>query len=248
MVAAAVQGDVDGIAKGSHFGRVARVGSIGNGPLDRSKRGPGWDRGFPPKQSLDGAPKDRACDEGPEQRILRPAYPTAWGPERAGSQDDTAKVIVELRPPITLPVHLRRAGSQDDTAAVIVGLRPLIPVRAEVRRRRGCLDGQSTKNGPRFRRGPSCLGSLVLRELFWRPDGRGAVGAGKSLRGWLCGLCRSAPVGDYMPWGDVESWAAKLFSINRMCTLPALMRAGLVFGSAPAVSIGALPSATKCIR
>ncbi len=26
-----------------------------------------------------------------------------------------------------------------------------------------------TKNGPRFRRGPSCLGSLVLRELFWRP-------------------------------------------------------------------------------
>ncbi len=107
---------------------------------------------------------------------------------------------------------------------------------------------RQTKNGPRFRRGPSCLGSLVLRELFWRPDGRGAVGAGKSLRGWLCGLRRSAPDADYMPWGDVESWAAKLFSINRMCTLPARMRAGLALGSAPGVSIGALPSATKCIR
>jgi hypothetical protein len=104
MIAAAVQGDVDGVAKGSHLGRVARVGSIGNGPLDRSKRGPGWDRDFPPKQSLDGAPKDRACDERPEQQILRPAYPTAWGPERAGSQDDTAKVIVDLRPPVTLRI------------------------------------------------------------------------------------------------------------------------------------------------
>jgi hypothetical protein len=29
MIAAPVQGDVDGIAKGSHFGRVAEVGSIG---------------------------------------------------------------------------------------------------------------------------------------------------------------------------------------------------------------------------
>ncbi len=70
----------------------------------------------------------------------------------------------------------------------------------------------------------------------------------RSLRGWLCGLRRSAPNVDYMPWGDVESWAAKLFSINRMCTLPALIRAGFALGSAPAVSIGALPSATKCMR
>ena len=32
------------------------------------------------------------------------------------------------------------------------------------------------KNGPRFRRGPSCLGSLALRELGWRPYGGVAVG------------------------------------------------------------------------
>ncbi len=25
-----------------------------------------------------------------EKQILRPAYPTSWGPKRAGSQDDTA--------------------------------------------------------------------------------------------------------------------------------------------------------------
>src|ERR1700735_5406683 len=44
------------------------------------------------------------------------------------------------------------------------------------------------KNGPRLR-GPSCLGSLALRELFWRPNGGVAVGAGAEPRGGGWALC-----------------------------------------------------------
>ena len=72
-----------------------------------------------------------------------------------------------------------------------------------------------TKKRPPCRRGPSCLGSLALRELFWRPDGGVAVGAERSLGGGVgrfYGL--SAPAEAGAPWGDAAAWAAKLFSIN----------------------------------
>ena len=32
-----------------------------------------------------------------QQQILRPSYPTAWGPRRAGSQDDMAVGIASFR-------------------------------------------------------------------------------------------------------------------------------------------------------
>jgi hypothetical protein len=51
-------------------------------------------------------------------------------------------------------------------------------------------------------------------------NGGVAGGAERSLRGWLRDLYgRSAPVEDAIPWGDVVPWAAKLFSINMICTV-----------------------------
>ncbi len=97
------------------------------------------------------------------------------------------------------------------------------------------------KIGPRFRRGPSCLGSLVLRELGWRPYGGVAVGAVYCLGGRGYGCCRSAPFKEAVPWGDAASWAAKLFSIKSTCTLLWRTRP---LSSAP----WALPSATACMR
>ena len=76
-----------------------------------------------------------------------------------------------------------------------------------------------TKNGPRIERGPDCLGSLVFGEVFWRPNGGGAVGAEKSLGGGLRFYGRSAPVEEAALLGGAAPWAAKLFSINRICTL-----------------------------
>ena len=103
--------------------------------------------------------------------------------------------------------------------------------------------------------------SRVARALL-AANGGVAVGAEKSLRG-VATACygRSAPVEDAIPWGDVESWAAKLFSINLICTT-FLVRAffagaGFAFGSAGVVlavasvvvsAIWALPKATECIR
>src|SRR6266568_7741713 len=75
--------------------------------------------------------------------------------------------------------------------------------------------------------------SRVARALL-AANGGVAVGAERSLRG-VATACygRSAPVEDAIPWGDVESWAAKLFSINLICTV-LLMRA-LCAGAALAV-------------
>ena len=75
--------------------------------------------------------------------------------------------------------------------------------------------------------------SRVARALL-AANGGVAVGAEKSLRG-VATACygRSAPVEDAIPWGDVVSWAAKLFSINLICTV-LLMRA-LCAGAALAV-------------
>ncbi len=47
-------------------------------------------------ESRDGNPFFWCELMGPEQQILRPAYPTSWGPRRAGSQDDIAGVCVGL--------------------------------------------------------------------------------------------------------------------------------------------------------
>ena len=52
-----------------------------------------------------------------------------------------------------------------------------------------CDGYTQTKNGPRFERGPSCLGSLALRELDWRPEGWIAFcPAEQTLGGGLRGL------------------------------------------------------------
>ena len=101
------------------------------------------------------------------------------------------------------------------------------------------------KNGPRFRRGPSCLGSLALRELFWRPYGGVAVGARMPRRKDLGFYGLSAPVEEVTPWGDVAPWAAKLFAITRTCT-SLVFFIGLVSSPAEATSEAtwALPRAT----
>src|SRR5580693_3431649 len=84
-----------------------------------------------------------------------------------------------------------------------------------------------TKNGPRFRRGPSCLGSLALRELGWRPDGGVAVGAQAEPRGRMAAYygC-SAPPAALALWGDADARAAKLFSISTRCTVLLRTRSG----------------------
>jgi len=100
------------------------------------------------------------------------------------------------------------------------------------------------KKGPRDERGPKCLGSLVMRELGWRPATQAPPERKEASRAGLR-LCqgRSAPVEGAALWGDATSWAAKLFSINRMRTLFALANRAC---SSPAA--GALPRATECIR
>ena len=60
--------------------------------------------------------------------------------------------------------------------------------------------------------------SRVARALL-AANGGVAVGAEGSLRGVATQhYCCSAPVEDAIPWGDVVPWAAKLFSINLICT------------------------------
>src|ERR1700722_17073248 len=61
--------------------------------------------------------------------------------------------------------------------------------------------------------------SRVARALL-AANGGVAVGAEGSLRGVATQhYCCTAPVEDAIPWGDVVPWAAKLFSINLMCTV-----------------------------
>ena len=61
--------------------------------------------------------------------------------------------------------------------------------------------------------------SRVARALL-AANGGVAGGTEGSLRGWLHSyFCCSVPVEDAIPWGDVVPWAAKLFSINLICTL-----------------------------
>jgi len=105
------------------------------------------------------------------------------------------------------------------------------------------------KKRPPSKRGPSCLGSLALRELGWRPNGGVTVGVstasgedGRELYG-----C-SAPAAAAALWGCASARAAKLFSINRNCTL--LYRTRSCFSSSLAVAAdaSALPRATECMR
>ena len=103
------------------------------------------------------------------------------------------------------------------------------------------------KKGPR-----SCGGHVALvlswRESFVGGQRRGGPSARKnSLGGGLLPYGRSAPVEEATPWGGATSWAAKLFSINRTCTLLVLIRAGLE-SSSPTVVTGTLPRATACKR
>ena len=75
------------------------------------------------------------------------------------------------------------------------------------------------------------LGSLVL------PGRSSPMGGGLRTYG------RSAPVEEDPLWGNGPPWAAKLFSINRTCTVLLRTRAA---GSS--VEDAALPRATMCIR
>ena len=47
----------------------------------------------------------------------------------------------------------------------------------------GSIKIEQTKNGPRYSRGPSCLGSLLVRELYWRPAAGEPLVAGWSASG-----------------------------------------------------------------
>jgi len=99
----------------------------------------------------------------------------------------------------------------------------------------------SQKKRPPYQRGPSCLGSLAVREL----DGghtAGTVGRGEPRGEGVWPYGRSAPLATTVPWGDTAAWAAKLFSINRICTW--LLRDGF---SEP-FTASALPSATAWNR
>ena len=75
-------------------------------------------------------------------------------------------------------------------------------------------------------RPPSLTGAKLpwfsrVARAFLAANGGVAVGADRSLRGGGCAASygRSAPLKDAIPWGDVEPWAAKLFSINLICTV-----------------------------
>jgi len=113
-----------------------------------------------------------------------------------------------------------------------------------------CAEGASAAcNAPDKKRPPLSTGAKLpwfsrVARAFLAAIRPGSRGAGKSLRGWLTAYAVSAPIVDYMPWGDVESGAAKLFSINRMCTVPLRMRAGLALASALGSTTGELPRAT----
>jgi hypothetical protein len=92
---------------------------------------------------------------------------------------------------------------------------------------RSSLPRAKSKNlPPEKNRPPSLTGaklpwfSRVARALL-AANGGVAAGADWSLRGggYAASYGRSAPVEDAIPWGDVVPWAAKLFSINLICTL-----------------------------
>ena len=94
---------------------------------------------------------------------------------------------------------------------------PLFPVPCE------SASGDNSKT--QKNRPPSLTGaklpwfSRVARALL-AANGGVAVGAEGSLRGVATQhYCCSAPVEDAIPWGDVVPWAAKLFSINLICTV-----------------------------
>ena len=75
------------------------------------------------------------------------------------------------------------------------------------------------KNGPRFNGGQVAL-VLSCCESSIGGQRRGSRRHEGSLRGWLHSyFCCSVPVEDAIPWGDVVPWAAKLFSINLICTV-----------------------------
>jgi hypothetical protein len=93
--------------------------------------------------------------------------------------------------------------------------------------------------------------ALVLSrcESLLAANGGVAVDSERSLGGgWpRCYGC-SEPVEAVVPWGGAAAWAAKLFSINRICTLPFLILCCGVSLCWPLEEAGALPMATKCMR
>jgi hypothetical protein len=87
------------------------------------------------------------------------------------------------------------------------------------------------KKRPPFERGPSCLGSLAVRELdggrpAWVPLAR-IIPRGEGDAG-LSAI--SAPVKAAASWGDTATWAAKLFF--SLVPVASLLR-GLVTVSSP---------------
>jgi hypothetical protein len=105
---------------------------------------------------------------------------------------------------------------------------------------------------PDKNRPPSVTGA----KLPWFSRVESLIG-GRAAWGRRCGCAmgeglrcyRSAPVKEAAPWGGAAPWAAKLFSINRICTVLVRTRCGLPLSSwLVASAFTALPSATACMR
>ena len=88
----------------------------------------------------------------------------------------------------------------------------------------------------------SCFESFFGGRRLGDRRAEGSLG-GEGLR--LYG--RSAPFRETASWGGALPWAAKLFSINRICTVLVFIRAGLVLSS-PVIAGGTLPNANECKR
>ena len=100
---------------------------------------------------------------------------------------------------------------------------------------------RGTKNRPLIFSGASWLWFSLLRRGVLAAWTAGAARADAPLGGGLRAYGRSAPVEETSLWGNGVSWAAKLFSINRTCTVLLRMRAS-------SVEDAALPRATMCMR
>jgi len=110
--------------------------------------------------------------------------------------------------------------------------------------------GARKKTAPVFNGGQVALVLSRCESLVGGLTAGWPSGAKQSLGGgWPRSYGCSAPVEAAALWGDAAAWAAKLFSINRMCTLLERMRMGFAVSSPEeACCSTALPRATECRR
>jgi hypothetical protein len=106
------------------------------------------------------------------------------------------------------------------------------------------------KKRPPSKRGPSCLGSLALRELVGGLTAGWPLAFAQSLGGgWPRYYGCAVPAAAGALWGDAPARAAKLFSISTRCTLLFLTRSGFWSGLLLSAFMAIwLPRATACMR